>query len=101
MCPIRGKMKERLAAYILLIFLGSGFFGCTLYPTFVERVRDNEVVVDAWARGKRAEKRREYEKAKQEYYFVKRFATTYYLQIKAQKRYEAMSRILEEGGEEN
>lgn len=94
-----GKMKEKLGAYTLLFFLVSGLFGCATYSTFVERLRNNEVIVDAWARGKRAEKRKEYEKAKEEYYFVKRFATTYYLQIVAQQRYEEMSHILEETGE--
>jgi len=53
-------------------------------------------VVDTWERGKRAEERAEYQKAKEEYYFVKRFATTYYLQVRAQEQFEAMSRILEE-----
>jgi len=94
-------MKKRLGIYLLLVCFVSGFFGCAIYPNYVERLRDNEVVVDAWERGKRAQKRKEYEIAKQEYYFVKRFATTYYLQVWAQERYEKMSRILEERGEED
>jgi len=94
-------MKGRVGVYAFLIFLISGFLGCAIYPKYLERMRDNQVVVDAWERGKRAEERKEYEKAKEEYYFVKRFATTYYLQLKAQERYEAMSHILEERGEKD
>jgi len=88
-------MKNKVAIVTMCIVLGTCFSGCAFYPNFVERVRNNGVVVDAWARGKRAEKRTEYQKAKEEYYFVKRFATTYYLQVKAQEHYEAMCRILE------
>jgi hypothetical protein len=93
-------MKRKLLAFLLLGFLVSGFFGCALYPDSLERFRDNEVVLDAWARGKRAQKRGEYHEAKEAYYFVKRFATTHYLQVRAQRRYQAMSRLLEEGAQE-
>jgi hypothetical protein len=65
----------------------------------MERARHNDVVLDAWARGQRAEERREYQKAKEEYYFVKRFATTYYLKEKAQERYDWVSHVIEERGE--
>jgi len=94
-------MKRRVVTSVLLVFLFSGVFGCSIYPTYVERMRHNKVVVDAWARGKRAEKRREYERAKEEYYFVKRFATTYYLKVRAQQRYERVGGILEEAGEKD
>jgi hypothetical protein len=93
-------MKGRQGTSVLLIILISGVFGCAALATFTEGMRNNEVVLDAWARGQRAEARKDYERAKEEYYFVKRFATTYYLQTKAQERYEAMSRILEGMGEE-
>lgn len=86
--------KVSLTAVCVTLFLC--FSGCAIYPNFVERIRNNGVVVDAWERGKRAEERAEYQKAKEEYYFVKRFATTYYLQVRAQEQFEAMSRILEE-----
>jgi hypothetical protein len=88
-------MKIKVAIVTLCIALGTCFSGCVFYPNFVERVRNNGVVVDAWARGRRAETRMDYQKAKEEYYFVKRFATTYSLQVKAQEHYEAMCRILE------
>ena len=94
-------MKQRLGTYLLLVFLVFGFYGCTLHDTFVKPFQDDQVVLDAWERGKRAEERGEYQRAKEEYYFVKRFATTYYLQVWAQERYEKMSRILEERGEED
>ena len=89
-------MKQKLAVCLLLLLLVSAFSACTLYDTYVNDFTDDQVVVDAWERGKRAEERGEYQKAKEEYYFVKRFATTYSLQTRAQKRYEAVSRILEE-----
>jgi len=94
-------MNRRVVTSVLLVLLSSGVFGCSIYPTSVERMRDNEVVVDAWAMGKRGEKRKEYERAKEEYYFVKRFATTYYLKVRAQQRYERVSGILEEAGEKD
>ncbi|MBW2057875.1 MAG: hypothetical protein JRH07_07275 [Deltaproteobacteria bacterium] len=89
-------MKERFGTFVLLVVLLSWLPGCAPCSTYLERVRNNEVVLDAWARGRRAEKRGEYRKAKEEFYFVKRFATTYYLQRKARRRYEAVSRILEQ-----
>jgi hypothetical protein len=89
-------MRGKAGRYLLLALFLLGLFGCAIYPNFVEQLRNNGVVVDAWTRGKRAEKRGEYEKAKEEYYFVKRFATTYYLQMWAQERYEEVSRNLEE-----
>jgi len=88
------RSKVSLTAICVTLFLC--FSGCAIYPNFVERARDNRVVVDAWERGKRAEQRAEYYKAKEEYYFVKRFATTYYLRVRAQEHFEAVSRILEE-----
>jgi hypothetical protein len=94
-------MKKRLAIHMVLVFLVSGLFGCTLYETYTPLFQDDQAVVDAWERGKRAEERGEYEKAKEEYYFVKRFATTSALKTKAQERFEAMSRLLEERGEKH
>jgi hypothetical protein len=93
-------MKRKFRAFLFLVLLVSGLLGCALYPDSVERFRDNEVVLDAWARGKRAEKRGEYPEARESYYFVKRFATTHYLRLRAQRRYETMSRLLEEGVQE-
>ncbi len=92
-------MKRSVGTYALLLFLVFGFSGCATYSHFMERVRDNEVVLDAWARGKRAEEKGDYQRAKEEYYFVKRFATTYYLKEEAQQRYEWVSRILEDRSE--
>jgi hypothetical protein len=89
-------MTRKAGVYVLLALFLLGLWGCAIYPNFVEQLRNNGVVVDAWTRGKRAEERGEYEKAKEEYYFVKRFATTYYLQWRAQERYEEVSRKLEE-----
>jgi len=94
-------MKQRLGTYLLLVFLVLGFYGCTLHDTFVKPFQDDQVVLDAWERGKRAEEKGEYQRAKEEYYFVKRFATTYHLKEKAQERYNAVSRILEETGEKD
>jgi hypothetical protein len=99
--PDQGQMKNRLAIYALLVLFVSGFSGCTLCETYAPLVQDDPAVVDAWERGKRAEERGEYEKAKEEYYFVKRFATTSALKTEAQERYQAMSRVLEERGEKH
>ena len=96
MSPDKNGMKSRVRIAAVWCALLLCFPGCAIYPNFVERVRDNGVVVDAWERGKRAEQRAEYHKAKEEYYFVKRFATTYYLRVRAQEHFEAVSRILEE-----
>ncbi len=73
------KVRRRAGICALLVFLVSGFFACATYSTYMERWRNNEVVLDAWARGKRAEERGKYQSAKEECYFVKRFATTFYL----------------------
>ena len=89
-------MRVSAGFYLLLAFFLLGLIGCAIYPNFVEQLRNNGVVVDAWTRGKRAEEGEQYEKAREEYYFVKRFATTYYLQWRAQERYEEVSRKLEE-----
>ena len=88
-------MTGKAGVCVLLALFLLGLWGCAIYPNFVEQLRDNGVVVDAWTRGKRAEDRGEYEEAKHEYYYVKRFATTYYLQWLAQQRYEKVSRKLE------
>jgi len=92
-------MKGRTGTYALMICIVFLLSGCATYSTFMERIRHNDVVLDAWARGELAEKKREYQRAKEEYYFVKRFATTYYLKEKAQQRYEWVSRVLEETAE--
>ena len=89
-------MKKKLQICSILIFLACAFFGCALYETYAPLVTDDPLVVDAWKRGQRAEETGEYEKAKEEYYFVKRFATTLSLQAKAQARYDEMSRRLGE-----
>jgi hypothetical protein len=96
MPPDENRMKSKVIIAEICFALLLCFSGCAIYPNFVERIRNNGVVVDAWERGKRAEQRAEYQKAKEEYYFVKRFATTYYLQVHAQEHFEAVSRILEE-----
>ncbi len=87
-------MKGKTDTYVRIICIVLLLSGCATYSTFMERIRDNDVVLDAWARGKMAEKKGEYQRAKEEYYFVKRFATTYYLKEKAQQRYEWVSHIL-------
>ena len=89
-------MKQRLTFCLLLLLLAFGWFACTLYDTYEHRLTEDQSVIDAWERGQRAEERGEYQKAKEEYYFVKRFATTITLKREAQGRYEAVSRILEE-----
>jgi hypothetical protein len=94
-------MKKRLGIYLLSAFLIFGLSRCSLYDTFVKPFQNDQVVVDAWERGKRAEERGEYQRAKEEYYFVKRFATTYALQKEAQESYQAMSRLIESPGMNN
>jgi hypothetical protein len=94
-------MKKTFGIYLLSAFLIFGLSGCSLYDTFVKPFQNDPVVVDAWARGKRAEERGEYQRAKEEYYFVKRFATTLSLQKEAQRRYEVMSHLVEAAGMSN
>ncbi len=77
--PFRNEMNVRFGLKILLICVVFGVSSCATYSTIMERAHHNDVALDAWARGQRAEERRDYQKAKE--------------------RYDWVSRIIEERGE--
>ncbi|NIO06369.1 MAG: hypothetical protein GTN74_17710 [Proteobacteria bacterium] len=81
-------MKRTVGGYAILLSLVFGFSGCAANSRFIKRVRHNEVVLGVWARGKRAEEKGNYQRAKEKHYVVKRFATTYYLKEAAPQRNE-------------